>query len=71
MMNTDMRGCCRSKAPIRAALLAVAIATAAGPAVFAIDRQGRIVFAYSNPDFKIRLPAAELLRVARDLAAAD
>lgn len=41
------------------------------PSVFAIDRQGTIAFAYSNPDFKIRLPADELLRVATELAAGD
>lgn len=38
------------------------------PSVFAIDSQGTIVFAYSNPDFKVRLPADELLRVAQELA---
>lgn len=37
------------------------------PSVYAIDRSGLIVFAYANPDYKIRLPADELLAVARDL----
>ena len=41
------------------------------PAVFAIDRQGVIQFAYTNADYKVRLPAAELLAVAREIAAAD
>jgi peroxiredoxin len=39
------------------------------PSVFAIDREGMIAFAYSNPDYKIRLPANELLQVATSLAA--
>jgi peroxiredoxin len=34
------------------------------PAVFVINRQGRIVFAHSNPDFKVRLSAAEILAAA-------
>ena len=38
------------------------------PSVFAIDRDGVIAFAYSNPDYKIRLPADELLQVAAELA---
>lgn len=37
------------------------------PAVYVIDRSGRIVFDYVNPDYKIRLPADELLTVARRL----
>jgi peroxiredoxin len=41
------------------------------PAVFAIDRQGEIQFAYTNADYKIRLPADDLLAVAHEIAAAD
>jgi peroxiredoxin len=41
------------------------------PAVFAIDRDGVIQFAYTNADYKARLPAEELLAVAREIAAAD
>jgi peroxiredoxin len=39
------------------------------PSVFAIDRDGMIAFAYSNPDYRIRLPANELLQVAIRMAA--
>lgn len=38
------------------------------PSVFAIDTDGMIAFAYSNPDYKIRLPADELLQVATEMA---
>jgi peroxiredoxin len=41
------------------------------PSVFAIDRQGTIAFAYSNPDYRVRLSADDLLRVARELAGAE
>lgn len=41
------------------------------PAVFAIDKQGEIRFAYTNADYKVRLPADELLAAAREIAAAD
>ncbi len=41
------------------------------PAVFAIDMQGMIRFAYTNADYTIRLPADELLATAREIAAAD
>lgn len=37
------------------------------PAVFVIDRDGEIVFAYSNPDIRIRLPADEVLAAAQAL----
>lgn len=37
------------------------------PAVFAIGTDGRIAYAYANADYKIRVPAAELLEVARGL----
>lgn len=37
------------------------------PAVFAIDLSGKIAFAFSNPDYKVRLPANELLEVARNM----
>lgn len=39
------------------------------PSVFAIDKQGIIRFAYTNADFRIRLPAAELMAAARAIAA--
>ena len=38
------------------------------PAVYAIDRDGVIAFAYVNADYKVRLPADELLEVANQLA---
>jgi len=38
------------------------------PSVFAIDRNGVIAFAYSNPNYKVRLPADELLLVATEIA---
>jgi len=41
------------------------------PSVFAIDRQGEIQFAYTNADYKIRLPSAELLAAAQEIAAAE
>lgn len=37
------------------------------PAVFAIGRDGVIAFAYSNADYKVRLPADELLAVSKEL----
>lgn len=37
------------------------------PSVFAIDIDGKIRFAYSNADYKVRLPADELLAVAADM----
>ena len=39
------------------------------PSVFVIDRDGVIAFAYSNPDYKVRLPADELLRVVTEVTA--
>ena len=41
------------------------------PAVFAIGRDGVIAFTYINPDYKVRLPADELLAAARAIAAAE
>ena len=41
------------------------------PAVFAIDQSGIIRFAYTNADYRIRLPAKDLLAAAREIAAAD
>ena len=41
------------------------------PAVFAIGRDGVIEFAFVNPDYKVRLPADELLAAARAIAATD
>jgi len=38
------------------------------PAVFAIGRDGMIGYAYANPDYKVRLPADELMQVVRELA---
>ena len=38
------------------------------PAVFAIDKDGVIAFAYVNADYKERLPAGELLAAARAIA---
>lgn len=37
------------------------------PAVFVIDAAGEIVFAYANPDFRIRLPADDVLAAAAPL----
>ncbi len=39
------------------------------PAVFAVGRDGTIRFAFTNPDYSVRLPADELLTVAREIAA--
>lgn len=41
------------------------------PAVFAIGEDGVIAYAYANADYKIRLPADELLQVVAGLAASD
>ena len=41
------------------------------PSVFAVDRHGRIRFAFTNADYKIRLPGDELVQAAREIAAAD
>tara|TARA_R110000782_G_scaffold23918_1_gene62169 strand:- start:99 stop:776 length:678 start_codon:yes stop_codon:yes gene_type:complete len=41
------------------------------PSVFAVDRNGIIRFAFTNADYKIRLPADELLAAAEAIAAAD
>jgi peroxiredoxin len=38
------------------------------PAVYMIDRSGTIVFDYVNADYKIRLPADELLAAAGSVA---
>ena len=38
------------------------------PAVFAIDADGTVAYSYANPDYKVRLPADELLAVATELA---
>ena len=37
------------------------------PAVFAIGQDGIIAFTYANPDYKIRLPADELLAAVREI----
>ncbi len=39
------------------------------PAVFAISREGKITFVYANADYKVRLPADELLAAAAELVA--
>lgn len=41
------------------------------PSVFAIDTDGIIQFAYTNANYKVRLPADELMAVARKIAAAE
>ena len=38
------------------------------PSVFAIDEDGVIRFAYSNADYRVRLPADDLLQVAEQIA---
>ena len=38
------------------------------PSVFAVDSDGVIAFAYTNADYKVRLPADELLEVATEIA---
>lgn len=37
------------------------------PAVYVIDQSGEIVFDFINPDYKVRLPADELLETANNL----
>jgi peroxiredoxin len=41
------------------------------PAVFAVDGNGVIAFAYTNPNYKIRVPADELLEVAKALVSSS
>lgn len=41
------------------------------PAVFAIGKDGVIAYAYVNADYKVRLPADDLLAAAKAIAAAD
>jgi len=41
------------------------------PAVFAIGTDGVIAYSYVNADYKVRLPADDLLSAARTIAAAD
>jgi len=38
------------------------------PAVYVIDETGRITFSFVEPDYKIRLPAADLLAAASEVA---
>ena len=38
------------------------------PSVFIVDQKGAIRFVYSNPDFRVRLKADELWKVAQPLA---
>ncbi len=37
------------------------------PAVYVVDQSGEIVFDFVNPDYKVRLPADELLETANKL----
>jgi peroxiredoxin len=37
------------------------------PSVFAIGRDGKVAYVYSNPDYKVRLPADELLNVVKEI----
>lgn len=39
------------------------------PAVFAVDKSGVIRYAFTNPNYKVRLPADDLLAVASEIAA--
>jgi peroxiredoxin len=39
------------------------------PSVYVIDTSGKIVFDFVNPDYKVRLPADELLAAAQSVAA--
>lgn len=39
------------------------------PAVFAVDTDGVIRYSFTNPDYKVRLPADELVAVAKEIAA--
>lgn len=41
------------------------------PAVFLIDRSGRIRFQYANPDYRVRLKGQELLSAARKIVSQD
>jgi len=41
------------------------------PSVFAVDQDGIIAFAYSNTDYKVRLPADELLAIVKGLVVAQ
>lgn len=36
------------------------------PSVFLIDKGGKIVFLYSNPDYKVRLKGPEILKAAKE-----
>ncbi len=38
------------------------------PAVFAVDRQGKVAYSFVNANYKVRLPADELLDVAEKIA---
>jgi len=35
------------------------------PAVFLVDKSGKITYAYSNPDYRVRIKGADLLEAAR------
>ena len=39
------------------------------PAVFAVDTEGTIRYSFTNPNYKVRLPADDLIAVAREIAA--
>jgi len=38
------------------------------PAVFAVDREGKVAYSFVNANYKVRLPADELLDVAAKIA---
>lgn len=40
------------------------------PAVFVVNREGTITFAYANPDYKVRVSADELVAAASEIAVA-
>ncbi|MBU2677134.1 MAG: AhpC/TSA family protein [Gammaproteobacteria bacterium] len=41
------------------------------PAVFVVNREGTITYAYANPDYKIRLPADQVVAAASESALAE
>ncbi len=41
------------------------------PAVFAINREGIIEYAYANPDYKIRMSADDLMAAAKGISEAN
>lgn len=41
------------------------------PSVFIVDREGVVMYIHSEPDYKVRLTAEELLRMARNVRVPD